>query len=75
IAFRDDCTDRPDRAVMIAELSRFVKMVETHVRKPVLLRIAKPVERAYRISAAIDRPVWATGNLLSPDYAERPWRI
>ncbi len=75
VEFRGDCTARPDRAVLVAELERFVAMVETHTRKPMLLRIGKAVDDRYQLSAAIDRPVWATGNLFPPAYAARPWRM
>ncbi len=75
IAFHDDCTARPDRAVLIEELARFATMVETHTRKPVLLRIAKPVESTYRLSEALARPVWSVANVFVPHYAARPWRI
>jgi lysozyme len=75
LAFRDDCTARPDRAVLVAEVARFVTMVETHTGKPVLLRVSHAVESAYRLTEAIDRPVWATGNVFPPSYAARPWRM
>jgi lysozyme len=75
VSFHDDCTARPDRAVLVGEMQRFVKMVETHTRKPVILRIAKPVESTYQLSAAIDRPTWAVANLFTPGYAARPWRL
>lgn len=75
IGFRDDCTARPDRTVLLAELARFIRMVEAHTRKPVMLRIARPVERQYQLTAAIDRPVWSVANLFPPAYAARPWRM
>lgn len=75
IAFRDDCTARPDKAVLVNEVTRFVAMVEAHTEKPVLLRIAKPVEAAYGLSGALPRPVWAMANVFPPDYAARPWRM
>lgn len=75
VSFHDDCTARPERAVLVGELQRFVRMVETHTRKPVMLRIAKPVESAYQLSAAIDRPTWAIANVFAPTYAARPWRM
>jgi lysozyme len=75
VSFSDDCAARPDRAVVVDELARFIKMVETHTRKPVLLRISKRVEQAYQLSAAIDRPVWAIGDVFPPAYAARPWRL
>jgi lysozyme len=75
IDFRDDCAARPDRPALVAELTRFLKTVETHTTRPVLLRVSRPVERAYQLTAALDRPVWAIGNALPPSYAARPWRM
>ena len=75
VQFRDDCVARPERAALVADLTRFVTMVETHTGKPVLLRIGKSVEGSYALSAALPRPVWAMANLLKPDYAARPWRM
>jgi lysozyme len=75
VAFHDDCTARPDRATLIAEIAQLAAMIETHTRKPVLLRIARPVEKAYRLSEALPRPVWAVANVITPDYAARPWRM
>lgn len=75
IAFREDCPARPDRAAVVVELNSFVATVEAHIRKPLLLRIARPVERAYKLSEAIARPVWAVGNVVSPGYSARPWRM
>ncbi|MDR6147404.1 MULTISPECIES: GH25 family lysozyme [unclassified Sphingomonas] len=75
LSFHDDCTARPDRATLVADLTRFVTMVETHTRKPVMLRVAKPFESEYSITTAFDRPIWAVGNMFKPDYAARPWRM
>lgn len=75
VSYRDDCIARPDRAVLIDELRTFIAMVETHTRKPVLLRVTKPVDTDYQLSAAIDRPIWSIGTLFPPIYAARPWRI
>lgn len=75
LSYHDDCTARPDRATLIADLTRFVTMVETHTAKPVMLRVSKAFESDYAITAALPRPVWAIGNILKPDYAARPWRM
>ena len=75
ISYRDDCAARPDRPLLVAEVTRFAHMVETHTGKPVLLRIGRDVESDYQLSAAIARPVWVTGNVLEPRYASRPWRM
>lgn len=75
VSFRADCTARPERDALIADLRTFIRMVEVHMRKPVMLRLGKAVERDYRLSAAIDRPVWAVGTYFVPAYAARPWRM
>ncbi|MET4896552.1 GH25 family lysozyme [Sphingomonadaceae bacterium jetA1] len=75
LSYHDDCTARPDRAQLIADLTRFLSMVETHTGKPVMLRVSRAFESDYRITAALPRPVWAMGTLLKPDYAARPWRM
>ena len=75
ISFRDDCTARPDRDELVRDVSRFVTMVETHTGKPVLLRLSHAVESRYTLSASVQRPLWAMGNLLAPNYASRPWRM
>ena len=75
VAYRADCTARPDRPELVRELRTFIRMVETHTRKPVLLRLSKPIDSDYEISAAIERPVWAIANLFPPSYAARPWRM
>ena len=75
IAFRDDCPARPDRAVLIADLTRFVAAVETHTGRPMLLKVSRAIERRYRLSEALPRPVWAMSNGFAPGYAARPWRM
>ena len=75
LSFRDDCAARPDRAVLVGELRRFIATVEAHTGKPVLLRLPEEVEDAYRLSEALPRPVWAVANAFPPAYAARPWRM
>lgn len=75
LAFDDACDARPDRSILVGEIARFVTMVEAHTGKPMLLRIDARVESAYDLSAALPRPIWATGNFFAPGYAARPWRM
>jgi len=75
LSYRDDCVARPDRPALIAEIRRFAELVEAHTGRPVILRVPRDVERDYQITAAIDRPVWAMANLLSPGYPARAWRL
>jgi lysozyme len=73
--FTPDCDARPDRAMLIAQVKAFLVIAETHTGEPMLLKITKPVERAYQVSAAIPRTVWEVRNFFAPDYAVRPWRM
>jgi lysozyme len=75
VTFDEACANRPDRAAAVADVATFARMVETHTRKPVLLRVSKAVDARYQLSAAIERPVWALGNIVSPTYTARPWRM
>lgn len=75
IDFADDCPDRPDKAVLVAELDRFLTMVETHTGKPMLLKISRRVESTYGLSAAIPRTVWASRFFFQPQYSTSPWRM
>ena len=75
LSFHDDCAARPDRASLVAEVKRFVAMVEAHTGKPVMLRVGRAVEARYRLTAAIERPIWAVANAFPPTYAARPWRL
>ncbi len=75
IDLREDCAARPEPAALAAAVTRFATMVEAHTGKPVLLRISKPVERAFALTAAVRRPVWESGNFFAPDYAARPWTM
>lgn len=75
LSFSPGCDARPDRATLIAQLNRFLTVAETHTGEPMLLKITRPVARAYHIGAAIPRPLWEAANFLSPDYAARPWRL
>ncbi|MDP1025871.1 GH25 family lysozyme [Sphingomonas sp. KR1UV-12] len=75
IDLREDCAARPEPAALAADLRRFIALVEAHTGKPVLLRISKPVEHVFALTAAIQRPVWASGNFFAPGYPARPWAM
>jgi lysozyme len=75
IDFSPDCTSRPERALVIAEITRFITMVEAHTGKPILLKVSAPVEAAYTLSTGVNRPLWSMRNFFSPNYVARPWRM
>ena len=75
VDFEDGCAARPERDVVIGEIERLIATIETHIQRPVLLKVSRRFDAAYRITLAIDRPIWSTQNFFPPDYAARPWRM
>lgn len=75
ISYDPSCAARPERAALVSDLKLLATTIETHMGKPVLLRVARAVESDYEISAALPRNLWATGNFIAPSYAARPWRL
>lgn len=75
LEFGGNCAKRPARAALLAHLDTFIRMVEAHSEKPVMLYITQEFEEAYRVSEAIDRPLWLRRILLEPDYGSHPWVI
>ena len=70
-----ECGTPPARDVLAGEVARFAAMVESHTGKPVLLRISPAIEGKYRLSALLNRTLWATGSFFPPTYLSRPWRM
>lgn len=70
-----DCEAPLARQGLIDEVGRFARLVESHTGKPVLVMIPPAIEARYRLSAAIGRPLWATGSFFAPTYLSRPWRM
>lgn len=56
-----------------AELAAFVRAVEAHYRKPVLLYLTREFDEAYQVSARIDRPLWLRSLVFTPGFGARPW--
>lgn len=73
--FAPGCDTRPARDVVLEELRRFIVMVETHSERPVILFVSRAFEARYRVTEALDRPIWSAQNFFPPDYAARPWRM
>lgn len=72
---REGC-DPPEPGPMVTDGVRaFVKRVETHTGKPIVLRLSRAAERRYAFSTALVRPLWLTGNYLRPGYTDRSWRM
>jgi lysozyme len=69
----EGCKARPSRAVLLGEVTTFIKMVEAHSEKPVILRVSRTFDADYLLSRAVDRPLWLSSAYLTPNYGERPW--
>lgn len=75
IDLRDGCAPPAAGPAVTSAVRAFVHRVETHTGKPVLLRLSAAVEHRYRLSSALDRPLWLAGNFFRPGYATRAWRM
>jgi lysozyme len=73
LEFGGNCAAKPDRAALLKEVETFIKMVEAHSEKPVMLYVTREFEEAYQISTAIDRPLWLRRMALEPNYGTHPW--
>jgi lysozyme len=71
--YSDTCSSKPDRALILSEVSTFLSQIEAHSGTQAILMLAEDFEEQYRISAAIDRNVWLERTWLLPDYAAKPW--
>ncbi len=71
--FHEACKTRPVRSLVLSELGTFLNQIESHSGKPAILRISQDFEEQYKVSEAIGRTIWVTGNFFEPDYAAKPW--
>lgn len=78
VVIADDpaCRSRPTRALLLSELTTFLNQIETHLGKPAILAPAPDIDTEYRISGAINRPLWVQRNWREPAAdATRPWVV
>lgn len=73
LEFEGNCSARPARGVILAEIAMFIQMVEAHSEKPMVIYMTKEFEDEYRVSQAIDRSLWLRSLFFPPDYATHPW--
>jgi lysozyme len=67
------CTSKPARSVVVQEVAAFIRLVEAHTEKPMVIRVSRSFEKEYAVSRALDRPLWLSSFMLTPSYGERPW--
>jgi lysozyme len=73
--FDSACAARPERKVVLNEISRFLAGVEAPMGKPAILRVSKAFEAQYRVSEAIPRPLWSVQPFFPPDYFDKGWTM
>lgn len=73
LEFGGNCSARPARGVILAEITTFIEMVEAHSEKPMVIYMTKEFEDQYKVSEAIDRSLWLRSIFFPPDYASHPW--
>jgi lysozyme len=73
LEFDNNCERRPSRDLLLAEIATFIQMVEAHSEKPIMIRMTRDFESRYRISEAIDRPLWLQRAGLKPNYGAHDW--
>jgi lysozyme len=75
LEFGGNCAARPSRRVLLRELTAFLRIVEAHSGRPAILYLTREFEAAYRVSEAVDRPLWLRRLLLEPRFGGRPWTL
>lgn len=71
--FNDTCASRPNRGLILSEISTFLGQIEAHTGVPAVLMVSKDFEKEYQVSKAVDRNIWVEGNWFPPDYTAKPW--
>ena len=69
------CETPVGEAQVESELMTFLNQVETHLDKPVLLKVSPAFEAQHGIAAKLERNLWLVRTRWEPDYAGRPWML
>ncbi len=73
--FTDTCKGRPNRGLILSEISTFLSKIEVHMGVPAVLMLDSEFEQEYQVSKSIDRNIWLESNWFLPNYSARPWVI
>ena len=75
LEYLGNCSRDVSREQLHAELAAFIAPVEAHFGKPVLLYLTEEFDRAYGVSARVNRPLWLRSLVFEPDFGARPWQL
>ncbi|APG62355.1 hypothetical protein LPB140_05595 [Sphingorhabdus lutea] len=73
--FDEKCSSRPDRSLLLSEISTFLGQVETHLDRSALLYISKDFENEYQISQSVNRDLWVDSFWFLPNYTPKSWTL
>ena len=71
--FSGTCSGRPNRSLVLSELTTLLNAIETHSGVPAVLLLDAEFEKEYQVSKSINRSVWLESNWFLPEYSARPW--
>ena len=75
LEYLGNCSREVSQEDLHAELAAFIRPVEAHFGKPVMLYLTREFDEAYQVSQSVDRPLWLRRLLFEPAWTERPWTI
>jgi lysozyme len=70
-----NCSRKLSREAFHKELADYLRLVEGHYGKPVLLYLTREFDQAYEVSARVDRPLWLRSLVVEPRFGARPWHL
>lgn len=75
LEYMGNCSRALTPAQFHTELAAYIRAVEAHYRRPVLLYLTAEFDRAYQVSARVDRPLWLRALVRQPRFGARPWTL
>ncbi|ARS25967.1 GH25 family lysozyme [Sphingomonas sp. KC8] len=75
LEFLGNCPKRPTSDAFHAELATFLRLIEARYRQPVVLYLTAEFDRAYQVSARVNRPLWLRSLGTEPTFGGRPWHM
>jgi lysozyme len=71
----DGCTPKVSDAAVESELMTLINQIETHVGKPVILKLGRGFQDRHNTATTLARDLWLARDRARPDYAGRPWLL
>ena len=75
LEYLGNCAARVPVDAFHRELATFIQLVEARYGKRIILYTTDEFDRAYAVSAGIDRPLWLRSLVIEPRFGARRWTI